>query len=137
MSWKVKRTKVDFNLSLCIFISVPVRLGGIGSSATDGFVEVFNTTDGQWGGVCHNSFDIIDAHIVCIMLGYPTAVGALVDGTAYNLYGTAPSGNNFVLDNLMCSGFEGSIFECPLTGESTESCEATQIAGVKCATSKL
>ena len=34
------------------------------------------------------------------MLGYPLATGALAFSTAYGFYGTAPSGNNFVLDDL-------------------------------------
>ena len=54
-----------------------------------------------------------------------------------DLYGTSPSGSNFVLDNLACSGSETSVFHCPTTGESNGNCEASQIAGTKCATSKL
>ena len=116
---------------------MPVRLGGSGSSSTEGYVEAFNVINGQWGGVCDTSFDLFDAHVVCSMLGFPTAITALANSNAASLYGTAPSGSNFVLDNLDCTGFEKSVFDCPLTGELSDICEASQIAGVKCAASKL
>ena len=120
-----------------IILSVPVRLGGSGSSSTEGYVEAFNITNGQWAGICDNSFDILDAHVICTMLGFPTAIEALAKRSAADLYGTAPSASNFILNNLDCSGSETSIFHCPLTGEVTDDCDASQIAGVKCATSKI
>ena len=117
-------------------ILVPVRLGGIGSSATEGYIEVLGN-DGQWGGICQDSFDLLDAHVICTMIGFPTAIKALVNSDAADLYGTAPSASNFVLDNLDCSGLESSIFHCPVTGELTDICDASQIAGVNCSTSKM
>ena len=116
---------------------MPVRLGGSGSSSTEGYVEAFNVINGQWGGVCDTSFDLFDAHVVCSMLGFPTALSALANSDAAGLYGTAPSGSNFTLDNLNCNGKETSIFHCSLTGELAKPCEASQIAGVKCAKSKI
>ena len=88
-------------------------MGGGGNLSTEGYVEVFDVTNGQWGGICDNNFDIIDAHVVCKMLGFPTAIVAFVDGAAADLYGTAQSGSNFGLDNLGCKGWESSIFHCP------------------------
>ena len=127
------------------YISVSVRLGGRGSSAKEGYVEGFGK-NGQWGGICDDNFDINDAHVICRMLGYPFARAALASSTAVNLYGTAPSGNKFVLDELGCTGNEASIFDCPLilfpgklilNTEWNENCDADEIAGVQCATSKL
>ena len=128
---------IDFNILKNLLLSVPVRLGGSGSSSTEGYVEAFDITNGQWGGICGNSFDILDAHVTCTMLGFPTAIEALANGAAADLYGTAPSASNFTLYNLDCSGNENTIFHCPLTGESMVDCDASQIAGVKCATSKI
>ena len=79
---------------------MPVRLNGTGSSATEGYVEAFNVTNGQWGGICNNAFDIFDAHVVCNMLGYATAIEALSNGAAADIFGTAPSGSYFTLDNF-------------------------------------
>ena len=80
-----------------ICISVSVRLGGNGSSSKDGYVEGLGF-NGQWGGICDDNFDINDAHVICRMLGYPFAIAALAFSTAFNLYGPAPSGNEFVLE---------------------------------------
>ena len=119
------------------FIPAPhVRLGGTGSSESRGYVEAFGT-NGQWGGVCDDSFDINDAHVVCKMLGFPSAKKALASGTADNVYGTAPSGDNFVLDDLGCTGSETSIFDCQHPGEWVEDCAPWDIAGVECNISKL
>ena len=107
-----------------------MRLGGVGSSAKEGYVEGLGS-NGQWGGICDDNFDINDAHVICKMLGYPLATGA------FGYYGTAPSGNNFVLDDLGCTGNEASVFDCLHNGEWNEDCGATDIAGVQCATSKL
>ena len=117
------------------FILVRVRLGGTGSSESRGYVEALGTY-GQWGGVCDDSFHIEDAHVVCKMLGFPSAKKALASGTADNVYGTAPSGNDFVLDDLDCKGNEASVFDCQHNGVWNEDCGATDIAGVQCATSE-
>ena len=114
-----------------------MRLGGHGNSEIEGYVEAFDTTNGQWGGICDNSFDVIDAHVICQMLGFTTAIEALSNSAASEVFGTAPSGSNFVLDNLDCAGTESSIFHCPFTGELTDVCEASQIAGVKCSNCKI
>ena len=113
-----------------------MRLGGIGSSAKEGYVEGLGS-NGQWGGICDDNFDINDAHVICRMLSFPSALRALASSTANDLYGIAPSGDNFVLSKLKCTGNENSIFDCPNPGEWDENndCDATEIAGVICATS--
>ena len=40
--------------------------------------------------------------------------------------------NNFVLDNLNCTGNEASIFDCAHNGEWNEDCMSGEIAAVKC-----
>ena len=107
---------------------------GNGTSSSEGYIEAYNSTSGIWGILCDQSFGIIDAHVVCKMLGFTTAIEALSNSAADDLYGNPPSSSNFVLDNLDCSGSEKSIFDCPKTGESTENCKAS---GVRCSTSKL
>ena len=111
-------------------------MGGNGSSEKEGYVEALGSNN-VWGGVCDNSFDIFDAHVICKMLGFDTAIEAFTNSAADDLYGTAPSGSFFVLDNLECSGSESSIFDCKKSSELAEICDASKIAGVKCSTSKL
>ena len=116
---------------------MPVRLGGIGNSTTEGFVEAFNVIDSTWSGICDHSFDILDANVICTMMGFNTSIIAFTNSAAHDFYGTSPSGSNFLLDNLDCRGSEKSVFHCPITGELTENCQPTQIAGVKCSMSKI
>ena len=94
-------------------------------------------TNGQWGGICGHGFDIHDADVICRMLGFAYARVVLDSPNAALWYGTAPSGNKFVLDGLECTGEEASVFHCIHNGEWIEDCGATDIAGVQCATSKL
>ena len=107
---------------------------GNGTSSSEGYIEAYNSTSGMWGILCDQSFGIIDAHVVCKMLGFTTAIEALSNSAADDLYGNPPSSSNFVLDNLDCSGSEKSVFDCPTTGESTNNCKAS---GVRCSTGKL
>ena len=113
-----------------------MRLGGNGSSEKEGYVEGLGF-NGQWGGLCDDAFDLKDANVICRMLGFPSAIAALGSSTADGLYGTAPSGNKYVLDQLGCTGNETSIFDCSHNGEWNETCENTDIVGVKCAPSML
>ena len=134
---RAKNDKILLNLLPNQFVSVPVRLGGIGSSAIEGYVEAFDISNGVWSSVCDTSFDILDAHVICKMMGFNTSIIALTNSAAHQIYGSSPSGSNFVLDKLDCSGMENSVFQCPVTGELSDACEASQIAGVKCSESKF
>ena len=113
-----------------------MRLGGTGSSENKGYVQGLGT-NGVWGGVCGDYFGMNDAHVVCKMLGFPTATAALGYPDAFNLYGKAPSGHSFVLDNLECTGNEASVIDCLHKGKWNEDCDADEIAGVQCATGQL
>ena len=119
-----------------------MRLGGSGSSSKAGYVEGLGSNGiGQWGGICDDEFDINDANVICRMLGFPSARAVIANHlgypTTFDLYGSAPSGNKFILDNLGCIGNESSVFDCPHPGQWNENCGATNIAGVQCAISKL
>ena len=83
--------------------------------------------------MCDDYFDTNDAHVICRMLGYPSAISAV---DARYTYGNNPSGSSYVLDDLHCTGSEFSIFDCPHNGEWIENCDVADIAGVRCATSK-
>ena len=111
-------------------------MGGSGSSDQEGYVEGLGT-NGQWGGICGHGFDIHDADVICRMLGHPSAMVALDSKTTAFLYGTAPSGNKFVLDDLECTGEEASVFHCIHNGEWIEDCGADDIAGVQCGKGKM
>lgn len=45
-----------------------VRLAGTGTSSSQGRVEICN--DNQWGTICDDVWDNLDATVVCTQLGY-------------------------------------------------------------------
>ena len=102
-------------------------MGG-SSRANEGYVEALGS-NGAWGGICDDEWDIKDANVVCRMLGYPSA-SAFYKGQS--AFGQAPSGSRFVLDNLHCIGTESSVFDCRGNIEWSHDCSASEIAGVKC-----
>ena len=63
-------------------------------------------SNGAWVTVCHNSWDLSDATVVCQQLGYQYAFSAS-GGSAFGR-GTGP----VWLDNVECTGNESSIFNC-------------------------
>ena len=118
------------------FLLARLRLGGSGrSSDREGWIEGCGT-NGKWGGICDDDFDINDAHVICRELGFPSAITALRNSLANFMYGSAPSYNSFVLSHLNCTGNETSVFDCPHGGEWNEHCNANEIAGVQCAASE-
>ncbi|XP_071485279.1 scavenger receptor cysteine-rich domain-containing protein DMBT1-like [Diadema antillarum] len=102
---------------------VPVRLAG-GSISREGRVEVY--FNGAWGTVCDDSWDMRDAYVVCMMLGYPGAEEAL--GEAEFGKGEGP----IVLDDVECIGGEENVADCPHSGFLTNDCVHLEDAGVRC-----
>ncbi|XP_051998408.1 macrophage receptor MARCO-like [Xyrauchen texanus] len=95
-----------------------VRLVG---TASRGRLEVFYQD--TWGTVCDDSFDTVDATVVCKMLGYQRS----------NQVFTATSGNGRIwLDEVRCTGKEKSIFDCPHSGMGVNNCNHTEDVGVSC-----
>lgn len=102
---------------------LPIRLVN-GPSKHMGRVEVF--VQGQWGTVCDDAFGLLDANVICKMLGYPRAL------TSRNraFYGRG-SGKIWV-DQLNCNGNEDSIFDCDMNELGDHDCDHKEDAGVEC-----
>ncbi|XP_030597545.1 deleted in malignant brain tumors 1 protein-like isoform X2 [Archocentrus centrarchus] len=100
-----------------------VRLAG-GTDRCAGRVEVWS--NGQWGTVCDDHWDLNDAHVVCAQLGCGYALN--VTGQA----GLFPPGRGHVyLDDLNCTGKEENLWSCPATREDHD-CGHKEDAGVVC-----
>ncbi|XP_015418172.1 PREDICTED: galectin-3-binding protein, partial [Myotis davidii] len=90
----------------------------------EGRVEIFY--GGQWGTVCDNLWDLVDASVVCRALGFENAIEAL--GRA------APGTGPIMLDEVQCSGTEPSLANCSSLGWLRSNCRHNQDAGVICMT---
>ena len=101
----------------------PVRLVG-GRWKGEGRVEIF--FHGKWGTVCHDKWDIDDAHVVCRQLGFPFAVSA--PGSAHFGGGSG----RIWMDDVECSGSEKSILKCPQNGWGRHGCNHGEDASVIC-----
>ena len=95
-----------------------------GNKPTEGRVELWYSN--QWYTVCDDSWDDLDAAVVCRQLGY--------SGTAYARprahFGRGSGG--ILLDDLVCDGDEASLFQCPHNGLHDHNCGHSEDAGVTC-----
>ena len=102
-----------------------------GNTPNEGFIEI-KGSNGIWGGICDDSWDQLDADVVCRMLGYPSSVKVYTQSSPFG-HGTG----SFVLDDLNCVGTEISVFNCacphPMP-EGNHNCGNSEWAGVKCKT---
>ena len=82
---------------------------------------------GEWGTVCDDKWDTVDAQIACHQLGYSTN-GVTAYSSATHGQGTG----DIFLSDLECNGKESSLFECPHDTNTTVDCRHYDDAGVSC-----
>ena len=98
-----------------------------GNSYNEGRVEVKYYYYYQWGTVCDDGWDDIDAGVVCRQLGFGSS------GTAIGSAGFGQGSGSIWLDSVTCTGSESTLAECGHLGVGvTRNCDHYEDAGVKC-----
>uniref|UniRef100_H2ZSV0 SRCR domain-containing protein n=1 Tax=Latimeria chalumnae TaxID=7897 RepID=H2ZSV0_LATCH len=91
------------------------------TGACEGTVEVYS--EGRWGTVCSNMWDIPDAEVVCKQLGCGSAVLAPHSNTRVGA---------FLLNNVRCHGNESHLWQCESDCWDREDCKSESDTLVIC-----
>uniref|UniRef100_A0A8C1RV83 SRCR domain-containing protein n=1 Tax=Cyprinus carpio TaxID=7962 RepID=A0A8C1RV83_CYPCA len=105
-----------------LVFAMNVRVVG-GNSRCAGRVEVLHR--GQWGTVCDEDWDWVDAAVVCKELDCGAPVDAL--GDAHFGPGSGP-----IWMSALCSGVESTLKNCRSAGWGMHTCTHNDDAGVIC-----
>ncbi|XP_077477929.1 lysyl oxidase homolog 3B-like isoform X3 [Stigmatopora argus] len=100
-----------------------VRLKG-GAYTGEGRVEVLK--GGEWGSVCDDRWNLLSASVACRELGFGSAKEAMTGGRMGQ--GVGP----IYMNEVKCSGHERSIWNCPFKNITSEDCQHTEDAAVRC-----
>ncbi|XP_071956592.1 scavenger receptor cysteine-rich domain superfamily protein-like [Antedon mediterranea] len=99
------------------------------SIVSEGRVDVY--LDGQWGTICDDGWDIFDANIVCVQLGFDSARSV----QSINAY---PSGEHLPihLKDVFCIGYEDNLSSCEFRRRNLK-CEHSEDSALVCNTLRL
>ncbi|KAL9986144.1 hypothetical protein ACROYT_G000235 [Oculina patagonica] len=95
-----------------------------GKTPLEGRVEVLH--EGEYGTVCDDGWDLLDANVVCNMLNMGNATRAAIRAE----FGSGAK--RIWLDEVQCFGNESSLVACQHMGWGRENCDHTEDAGVVC-----
>lgn len=90
-------------------------------------MELFS--QGSWGTVCDDAWDLPDAQVVCRQVGCGEATAA----RSQAFFG--PGAGVIVMDNLKCTGEEANLNDCSHIAWNVHNCDHTEDAGVTCSLS--
>ena len=113
---------------------------GMAQTSSDGDLQIVSGTaagrlqiwDGKadtavWKGICNDDWNRIrwdNAGVACRQLGYRA-------GSAIERF-TVSGDNNFLLDDVRCTGHEGNLLACGNAGRNIHNCKDNEHVGVTC-----
>ncbi len=106
---------------ILISASFTVRL--VGDMPYRGRAEVL--VAGEWGTICDDDFDNLDAEVFCRMLGYRN--GFALGGASYGM-----GEGSIWLDGIDCKGTENNLNECAHSKLGYNDCMHEEDVGVWC-----
>ena len=110
-------------------VHVRLTINGMVTSSTGiGRVEVFH--DGQWGTVCSDNWDFLDAFVVCQQLGFNKIENITLFSN--DIFGSINDTVPIWLDSIHCTGNETNLGLCSHPGFGIENCLHFQDSGVYC-----
>ncbi|XP_046378448.2 deleted in malignant brain tumors 1 protein-like isoform X1 [Haliotis rufescens] len=97
-----------------------------GTDVSEGRVEIYR--QGEWGTICDDSWDRMEALVVCRMLGYVD--GENVNATSLPGGAFGPGSGNIVFDEMSCIGVEDNLHEC--SSSEDHNCNHFEDATARC-----
>ena len=102
-------------------------VGDEGVDGPTGIVLIWHTPDngepGEWGTVCDDSWDELDADVACRQAGYDVVVEPDLDA-----FGRGP----IWMDNVECVGDEGRLVDCAFNGFGNHNCAHEEDVAISC-----
>ncbi|XP_076469341.1 neurotrypsin-like [Babylonia areolata] len=98
-----------------------------GGHIDEGRVEIYYNS--EWGTVCDDSWDTLDAQVVCRQLGLSTSSAVAY---SYAHFGAGSYFSSTFLDEVQCTGTETSLYLCPANPWGDEDCSHSEDASVSC-----
>ncbi|KAF7659221.1 hypothetical protein LDENG_00001350 [Lucifuga dentata] len=117
------KTSHDLTGEATVTCSGNVRLAD-GQNHCAGRVEVYNK--GQWGTVCGDSWDLVDAKVVCKELN----CGNVHIITNSDIYGLGTG--KIWINRIDCAGSDSTLSQCSQREFGERPCNSTSVAGVLC-----
>ena len=96
-----------------------------GTSEMEGRVEV--CMNRRWSTVCDDSWNDIDAQVVCRQAGFPNERAQALSEAPFG-----EGSGDILLDDVACTGTESGLINCTHTSPADPICTHRNDAGVRC-----